>query len=101
MDLHFKGDYMTLNIQNYHQNSKWKAYNEEGEWGETFESFPLSTCSHDCGFKVFRCASLQDSDGKNVFMGHNSWTISKSSTIIFELGFFEENFATGMNQEHL
>lgn len=43
---------------------------EEEEGDATFESFPLSTCSQDCGLRALGCVSLQDSEGKKVLMGH-------------------------------
>lgn len=44
---------------------------EEEEFDAALRSFPLSTCSHDCGFKALSCVSLQDSEGKKVLIGHN------------------------------
>jgi len=58
---------------------------DEDEGGEeeeeSFESFPLSTWSHDCGLKELSCDSLQDSEGKKVLMGHKRLNKSQISTL--------------------
>jgi hypothetical protein len=42
---------------------------EVEDWEDNLESFPLSTWSHDCGFKELSCDSLQDSEVKEDLMG--------------------------------
>ena len=43
-------------------------------------SFPLSIWSQDWGFKAFGWASLQDSAGKKLLMGHKRRNKSRIST---------------------
>lgn len=54
---------------------------EEGkeEFDESLESFPLSTWSQDSGLTALSFDSLQDSEGKKVFIGHNTLSNSQIS----------------------
>lgn len=72
---------------------------EEGkeEFDESLESFPLSTWSQDCGLTALSCDSLQDSEGKKVFIGHNTLSNSQISKMTRRVSLLQNlNYTTNI-----